>query len=94
MSAWYVLSALGIYPICPGSVYYEIGSPFVNEAFLNLENGKTIHIKAPKLNAKNIYVQSVRWNNNEIGLQISHLDLMQGGVLEFEMSSKPKKLKK
>lgn len=94
MSAWYVFSALGLYPTCPGSVYYDLGSPFVNEAVLQLENGKTICIKAPKLNSKNIYVQSIRWNNQEIGLQISHLDLVQGGVLEFEMSSKPKKLKK
>jgi putative alpha-1,2-mannosidase len=66
----------------------------VNEAFLHLENGKNVHVKAAKLTEKNIYVQSVRWNNQEIGLQISHLDLVQGGVLEFEMSSKPKKLKK
>jgi putative alpha-1,2-mannosidase len=94
MSAWYVFSALGIYPACPGSVFYEIGSPFVNEAILHLENGKTILIKAPKLSDKNIYVKSVKWNSTEIGLQISHLDLVQGGVLEFEMSSKPKKLKK
>jgi putative alpha-1,2-mannosidase len=59
-----------------------------------LENGKTIQIKASKLNDKNIYVKSVKWNSKEIGLQISHLDLVQGGVLEFEMTSKPKKLKK
>ena len=94
MSAWYVFSALGLYPTCPGSVYYDIGSPFVNEAVLQLENGKTIYIKAPKLNAKNIYVQSIRWNNKRIGLQISHLDLVQGGVLEFEMASKPIETKK
>ena len=94
MSAWYVFSALGIYPTCPGSVNYDLGSPLVNVAFVKLENGKTIQIKASKLNDKNIYVKSVKWNSKEIGLQISHLDLVQGGVLEFEMTSKPKKLKK
>ena len=51
-------------------------------------------VLSPTLNAKNIYVQSVQKNNKAIRLQISHLDLVQGGVLEFEMSSKPKKLKK
>jgi predicted alpha-1,2-mannosidase len=94
MSAWYVFSALGIYPTCPGSVNYVLGSPLVNEAFVKLENGKAIQIKATKLSDKNIYVKSVKWNSKEIGLQISHLDLVQGGVLEFEMTSKPKKLKK
>ncbi|MDO9256479.1 MAG: GH92 family glycosyl hydrolase [Bacteroidales bacterium] len=92
MSAWYIFSSLGFYPVCPGSNEYVIGAPSVDKATLNLENGKQFSITAPNLNDKNIYVQQIILN----GIQkkdfiILHDDIMKGGTLEFVMGSKPKK---
>lgn len=90
MSAWYVMSALGIYPVLPGEPIYDIGSPRVKSATINLENGETFTIKAPKLSKKNIYVQSVSLNGADIGnWKISHEDIMKGGELVFKMRHTP-----
>jgi predicted alpha-1,2-mannosidase len=92
MSAWYIFSALGFYPVCPGSNEYVLGSPSVTEAKLNLENGNTFTIKAPGLSKKNIFVKRILLNGNPYNkLFIRHEDIMAGGELVFEMSNKPAK---
>lgn len=91
MSAWYIFSALGFYPVCPGSDEYFIGSPSVKSAKLDLGNGKTLDINAKNQSAENVYVKSVSLNGQAIaGHKLSHKMLMQGGKLEFEMTDKLK----
>jgi predicted alpha-1,2-mannosidase len=90
MSAWYLFSALGFYPVSPGADQYALGSPLVKEATLNLENGRTLNIKALNQSDKNVYVKSVTLNGKKLSDNfISHTALMNGGTLVFEMSSKP-----
>lgn len=91
MSAWYIFSALGFYPVLPGSDEYALGSPLVKEATIHLENGKQIKILAPKQSEKNIYVQKVTLNGKMIqDHKLSHKELMKGGELVFEMGPQPK----
>ena len=90
MSAWYIFSALGFYPVCPGSDQYVIGSPIVHEATLKLENGDTFTVKSSNLSHKNVYVKSIRLNGKPYEKSyISHADILNGGELVFEMSNKP-----
>jgi predicted alpha-1,2-mannosidase len=92
MSAWYVLSASGFYPVAPGSEFYDFGTPLFREIKYNLENGKTFVVRAPNVSDKNIYVKSVRLNGKPYyHTAISHRDIAAGGVLEFEMSPVPVK---
>ncbi|WP_309641857.1 GH92 family glycosyl hydrolase [Flavobacterium sp.] len=92
MSAWYIFSALGFYPVAPGSNDYAIGSPSVNNATLTLENGKTFTIDVVNQNAKNVFVQKVLLNGKPLPtLFINYNDIMAGGKLTFQMGSKPKK---
>ena len=92
MSAWYIFSALGFYPVCPGTDQYVLGAPYLPYIKLNLENGNTFEVKAPKVSDKNRYVKSVKWNGKPYDKGfITQQDIMNGGVLEFEMSSKPNK---
>jgi predicted alpha-1,2-mannosidase len=92
MSAWYIFSTLGFYPVCPGSNEYIIGTPSFAKAEIKLENGKQFKIIAKNLSKDNFYVKSVKLNgvlvNNFI---IKHKDIIEGGLLEFEMSNKPVK---
>jgi predicted alpha-1,2-mannosidase len=88
MSAWYIFSALGFYPVCPGTDAYNIGSPCVSKASISLPNGKTLTIIAKNLSKKNIYIKSVTLAGEPVrGLVIHHNDLMKGGTLVFEMSN-------
>lgn len=90
MSAWYLFSALGFYPVCPGSVIYQLGSPLVKNASLHLENGKTLDIITRNHSATNVYVQRVTFNGKPItNHQIAHVLLMHGGTLEFDMGERP-----
>lgn len=92
MSAWYIFSALGFYPVCPGTDQYVLGAPYLPYIKLNLENGNTFEVKAPKVSDKNRYVKSVKWNGKPYDKGfITQQDIMNGGVLEFEMSPKPNK---
>ena len=92
MSAWYILSASGIYEVTPGSAVYAFGTPLFKEIKYNLENGKTFTIKAPNVSAKNIYIQSARLNGAAYSRSFfTHADIMKGGGLEFEMSDVPVK---
>jgi predicted alpha-1,2-mannosidase len=92
MSAWYIFSSLGFYPVCPGRNEYVIGSPSVDKATLNLENGKQFTITAQNLSDKNIYIQQIKLNRvPKKDFIILHEDIINGGTLEFVMGAKPKK---
>ena len=92
MSAWYIFTAMGFYPVCPGSDQYVLGAPYLPYVKLSLPNGNVLEIKAPKVSARNRYVKKVRWNGQTYDkLYVCHKDLMQGGILEFDMSSSPNK---
>ena len=91
-SAWYVFSAMGFYPVCPGSGQYVIGAPLFKKITLKLENGKTFTIEAPDNSDKNIYIESARLNHKEYDHNwIDHNTIMQGGTLFFEMRDTPNK---
>ncbi|MBR4854923.1 MAG: GH92 family glycosyl hydrolase [Alistipes sp.] len=92
MSAWYLFSAMGFYPVCPGTDQYVLGAPYVPYMKLTLDNGKTFEIKAPEVSDKNRYVKSVLLNGKPYTkTYITHADLVNGGTLEFVMSAKPNK---
>lgn len=89
-SAWYVFSALGFYPVCPGSNEYALGSPLFRKAILNLENGNKVKIMAPGNDGDHRYVKKMRTDGKEYNLNyITHNQLIKGGELEFEMSDQP-----
>ena len=91
-SAWYVFSSLGFYPVCPGSEEYVVGSPLFTSATIHLENGKKIRIQAEGNNAKNRYIQSLKWNNkNYTKNYFNHFELLKGVDLKFQMGDKPQK---
>lgn len=90
MSAWYVFSALGFYPVTPCSGFYAVGTPRFPYARIELENGKTFTITARNLNATNFYIQSCTLNGiNHQTSVIRHQEIMDGGELVFEMGNKP-----
>jgi predicted alpha-1,2-mannosidase len=90
MSSWYVLSAMGIYSVCPGTDQYVIGSPVFQKVTLTLENGKKFVIQADGNSAKNVYIQSATLNGRPFTHNwISHADIIKGGVLRFVMGSQP-----
>lgn len=90
MSAWYVLSACGLYPICPGDYRYEITSPIFEVIEIQVGAGKTFMIKANKNSDKNIYIQSVRLNGRDYTkCYLDYKDIMAGGILELEMGNTP-----
>ena len=92
MSAWYIFSSLGFYPVTPGSDRYALGSPNVKNAILNLENGNRLEIKTINQGMKNVYVKSLKINGETIDRNyILHSEIMNGGEFIFEMSSKPVK---
>lgn len=92
MSAWYIFSMLGFYPVSPGSVEYALGSPAINKATIRLQNEKIFTVIAKNQSVKNIYVKKVELNGKELTEPfIEHKDIMKGGELKFYMSSKPKR---
>ncbi|QJD98444.1 glycoside hydrolase family 92 protein [Mucilaginibacter robiniae] len=89
MSAWYIFSSLGFYPVAPGSEQYALGSPAVNGATIQLPAGKTLTITTKNQGPKNVYVQKVLLNGQPLNrLYITHSEIMQGGKLTFYMSGK------
>lgn len=91
-SAWYVFSAMGFYPVCPGSGEYVFGAPLFNKITLQLENGKQFVIDAASNSKENMYVSGISlngktWDKN----YITHEDLLKGGTLGFTMTSQPDK---
>ncbi|WP_442265860.1 GH92 family glycosyl hydrolase [Tenacibaculum sp. ZS6-P6] len=92
MSAWYIFSSLGFYPVTPGSPNYALGSPLVKEATIHLENGKTLSIKAKNQSKDNIFVKRVIINGKELnGTLLHHNNIINGGEIVFEMSNEHKK---
>ena len=92
MSAWYIFTSLGFYPVCPGTDQYVIGAPYMPYQELLLPNGNKLVIKASGVSDKKPYVHSVKLNGEKYNkLYITHNDLIAGGVLEFTMSSSPNK---
>lgn len=90
MSAWYVMSAMGFYPVTPGTDVYVLGTPVFETLTVNLENGNDFKTVAKNLSKDNFYVQSVRYNSKLwTKSYITHQMIMDGGVLEFEMGSQP-----
>ena len=86
MSAWYVFSALGFYPVNPASGEYDLGVPAVEHALVHLPNGNTLEIKAPRKRADYINPKEVRLNRDVIkNHKITHRDILNGGLLEFKM---------
>jgi len=90
MSAWYVFSAMGFYPVNPVSGEYEIGTPLFPEMRLNLNNGKTFTVLAPNVSRENIYIQSVKVNGQPYDKSfITHQQIMDGATVEFVMGNQP-----
>lgn len=88
MSAWYVFSALGFYPVNPVGGIYELGAPMMEEAKINLPGGKSFTVKALGLSDKNRYIQSATLNGKPLKEpRIHHSDIMNGGTLELVMGS-------
>ncbi|MEO7175204.1 MAG: GH92 family glycosyl hydrolase [Saprospiraceae bacterium] len=91
MSAWYIFSALGFYPVSPGSDQYSIGSPIMKEASIQLENGKTLHIVAKNQSDENVYIQSITMNGKPYtNNYFTHDDLISGAEIVFVMGRKKK----
>jgi predicted alpha-1,2-mannosidase len=91
-SAWYVFSAMGFYPVCPGTTQYVVGTPLFKKITVTLDNGKKIEIEAPRSSAENKYVSQVKWNGVMVDKNwLDHFELQKGGKLQFEMQAQPAK---
>ena len=89
-SAWYVFSAMGFYPVCPGTKQYAMGAPLFQKILVKLENGKTITIEAPDNNKQTRYVDDVKVNGKSVSRTwLEHDELTKGATIKFQMSSKP-----
>jgi predicted alpha-1,2-mannosidase len=90
MSAWYILSSLGFYPVFPASGVYVIGSPIFDKATINLANGKKFTVSTINNSAANVYIQSIELNGKNYGNSyISHQDIIDGGTMLITMGNKP-----
>lgn len=90
MSAWYIMSSLGFYPVFTASGQYVLGSPLFDKVTINHENGKKFIIEAVDNSPENIYIQDVELNGKKYDLTyITHQDIMQGGKLIIRMGSEP-----
>lgn len=89
-SSWYVISAMGLYAVCPGTTEYVIGSPVFPKMTIQLENGKQLIIEAEDNNAENVYIQSATFNGKPFTRNYLEYDeLMNGGVIHYKMGNKP-----
>ncbi|WP_166919239.1 GH92 family glycosyl hydrolase [Flavobacterium poyangense] len=92
MSAWYIFSSLGFYPVAPGSDEYALGSPLVKKAVFNLENGKNFEVETVNQSDKNVFVSKVFLNGKLLSKPfLKHSDVLNGGKITFYMSSRPNK---
>lgn len=93
MSAWYVMSAMGFYPVDPVSGKYEIGTPLFSEVKMHLANGKVFTVLAPNVSKENIYIQSVKVDGRPYDKSyFTHRQIMTGATVEFEMGNRPGKV--
>lgn len=91
-SAWYVFSALGFYPVCPGSTQYMVGTPYFRKVKIQLENGKTVTIRAEKNNKDNRFIQHITMNEQPYPhYYLEHEQLLSGPIIDFTMGNKPAK---
>jgi predicted alpha-1,2-mannosidase len=91
-SAWYVFSAMGFYPVCPGTTQYVLGTPYFKKTTITLENGKKIIINAPNNSDDNKYIQNMKMSGKTYDKNfVDHFDLMKGCTLDFIMGDKPNK---
>lgn len=89
MSAWYIFSSMGFYPVAPGSLEYAIGSPLITNAIIHLENGKTFEVATQNQSETNLYVKRIILNGKTLNrYYITHDEIMNGGKITFIMSSK------
>ncbi len=89
MSAWYVFSAMGFYPMNPADGIYQIGTPALDKVTLNLPGDKTFTISAENLSASNFYVKSVTLNGKSLDrMYITHQEILAGGELKMTMEGK------
>jgi len=92
MSSWYIFSSLGFYPVNPAQGIYAFGSPIVDSAIINLENGNKFVVEALNNSDENIYIQSIELNTSTINRNyITHKEILQGGKLIFTMGKSPNK---
>jgi len=92
MSAWYVFSALGFYPVCPGSPHYELGSPLFTQARIAVGEGRTFTVRASRASARNLYVRQASLDGKPHPRPwLAHQDVARGGVLTLDMSPTPEK---
>jgi predicted alpha-1,2-mannosidase len=90
MAAWYILSALGFYPVCPGKPEYTLGSPLFSRATVHLGNNKTFVVEAPGNGPGTVYVRSIRLNGQpHLGVTIDHAAILRGGIMQCAMASNP-----
>lgn len=92
MAAWYVLSSLGLFPLCPGHASWTIGSPLFKRATIKLGEGRELVIEAPHNSAENVYVRRLAVNGLDVkDLSLSHATLTAGGTIRFDMGAEPDK---
>jgi predicted alpha-1,2-mannosidase len=92
MSAWYLFGSLGFYPVAPGSNQYVIGAPASREMAITFETGRRLVLRAPKLDAKNLYIQGITLNGQPWDkAYFRHEDLVKGGEIVYVMGPKPNK---
>jgi len=91
-SAWYVFSALGFYPVCPGTDEYVLGAPLFKKATLTFANGNRMTINAPDNSERNVYIKSLMLNGVPYTKNfVRHNDLQKGGVMDYRMSETPER---
>ncbi len=90
MSAWYIMSSLGFFPVCPGTDRYVFGSPLFSKVTINLENGRKFVVNAPGNSPENVYVQEILLNGDKLERNyITHSEIMAGGDLTMVMGAEP-----
>ncbi len=88
MSVWYVFSALGLYPVCPGSPVYAVGGPLVERAVVHLESGETLEVRAENQSAENVFVHGIELNGKKLDRPfLRHDELNAGRVIRFTMGT-------
>lgn len=90
LSSWYLFSAMGFYPVCPGKSLYQLTSPSLPEVMIHLENGNTFTVKTRNFGPQNYYIKSAELNGRKLSRpEIDHADIVQGGTLVIELDSVP-----
>jgi putative alpha-1,2-mannosidase len=90
MAAWYVLSALGFYPVCPGKPEYVVGAPLFEQAVIRLGSGRVTTIKGMNNRADRCYAGAPNVNGKpHTGAEIAHRTISEGGEIVFEMAASP-----